>query len=295
MKAKILFDKILERIDITPEKKESYIEKLAPLLNFEVSDELEGLVTEIAKLQNEKSALANRQIAEQIFQKKKKEIDKAERTKLVEKGFSDTEINEILALNLEERISKIAELIEHKAKQKFALSESERIKQEEELRRQEKERADRLQSQMLEIEKRYKTEMEKERAALRLQYLISSIPKNDTIPPAKANKLIQAEVEEMLKRDNAKLIEVNGTLKVVNAEDETLDVFDDRNVRMTIEDYINKAIKEVRLEPKNAPANTKQTIFLSSKENVQPQNTSNQLFIKQFVTQKEALKNFERR
>lgn len=292
MKSKLIIDKLLEKLDLDPTKRESFYERLLPLQSVELSDELNELVSAIEKLHNEKSALANRNISEQLINKKKKEIDKVTRSKLLERGFSENEIDAVLSLNLEERAAKIAEITEEKLRQKFSLTESERIKQEEELRKQEKERADRLQSQIFEIEKRYKNDLEREKVKLKLQYLINSTPKNDSLPAHKANKLILGEIEEMLLRDNAKIVEANGQLKVVSAEDETLDVFDDRGVRITVESYINKALKETKLEPKESRSNIRSTIVFSE---TAPKNSSTNQFLQQFLHNKNYLKTFEKK
>jgi hypothetical protein len=250
MKAKILFDKILEKIDIEPEKRNQYYDRLNSISNFDIPDDFEDVISKFETLHSERSALASRQIADKVFDKRKKDIDKAISTRLAEMDFSRNEIDEVLSLPFEERASKIASITFEKAKSKYNITESERIKQETEAARRERERADRLQQQLLESEKRLKQDYEREKANIRLQYLINSFPKSDVLPPEKANSLIMNEIQGMLARDNAKIMEIGGMLKVVSADDESQDVYDERNMRVSVEDYIKRAIRDSRLEPK---------------------------------------------
>lgn len=292
MKLQAIFEKIVEKAELTPEQKAAFFDKALPLLNQEVPDEANAILSAIDQFHTEKSALANRKIVEKAYEKKLKELQKALKSKLSEFELSNEEIDSIVLSNPEEAFASFGKKLEEKYRQRFSLSESERVKQEEELRRQEKERAERLQSQLLELDKRYKQEIERERANLRLQYLIAQTPKSDIMPADKANKIIMTEIEDMLKRDNAKIVEVGGTLRVVNAEDETLDVFDDRNVRVTIEDYIKRALKEVRLEPKEKGATYKHSITINQ-EPVRENSTTQ--FLKTFANNKTVTFSFERR
>jgi hypothetical protein len=250
MKARILFDKILEKIDIEPEKRNQYYDRLNSISNFDIPDDFEDVISKFETLHSERSALASRQIADKVFDKRKKDIDKAMSARLAEMDFSRNEIDEVLSLPLEDRAAKIAALTFEKAKSKYNITESERIKQETEAARRERERADRLQQQLLESEKRLKQDYEREKANIRLQYLINSFPKSDVLPPEKANSLIMNEIQGMLARDNAKIMEIGGMLKVVSADDESQDVYDERNMRVSVEDYIKRAIRDSRLEPK---------------------------------------------
>lgn len=274
MKAKIIFDKILEKVDLEAEKKNQYFEKLQSLQNIDLPDEFEEVLNKFETLHSEKSAVANRNIADQVFEKRKKDIDKATGARLVEIGFNGPEVESVLLLPFEERAMRIAQLMEEKAKNKYNITESERIKQETETARREKERADRLQQQMLDTEKRLKQDSEKQLTNIRLQYLINAVPKNDVIPPDKANVLIFSELQSMLARDNAKVIDVNGTLKIVNNDDESQDVYDERNMRITMEEYIKKAIREVKLEAKEQKTTTqKATVVMPGQGNVNKVNT----------------------
>lgn len=285
MKLQTLFDKLLEKAEIPAEKRGAILEKSANLLSQELPEEATEIVAAIDNFLTEQSALANRKISEQVYNKKLRELNKALKTKLQNFGFESNEIEDIIsAKNIEEAFEGFGKRLEDKLKKHYSLSESERIKQEEELRRQEREKAERLQNQILELERRYKNELERERALLRLQYLIAQTPKNDSLPNDKANKLIINEIQEMLKRDNAKLVEVNGHLRVVNAEDESLDVFDDKNVRVTIDDYIRRAIKEARLEPKEKPLGKASTYFQTDYSAAKPNSALN--FLKSFVNNK---------
>jgi nitrous oxide reductase len=252
MKARILFDKILEKIDIEPEKRNQYYDRLNSISNFDIPDDFEEVISKFETLHSERSALASRQIADKVFDKRKKDIDKAMSARLAEMDFSRNEIDEVLSLPFEERASKIASITFEKAKSKYNITESERIKQETEAARRERERADRLQQQLLESEKRLKQDYEREKANIRLQYLINSFPKSDVLPPEKANSLIMNEIQGMLVRDNAKIMEIGGMLKVVSADDESQDVYDERNMRVSVEDYIKRAIRDSRLEPKES-------------------------------------------
>jgi hypothetical protein len=250
MKARILFDKILEKIDIEPEKRNQYYDRLNSISNFDIPDDFEEVISKFETLHSERSAVASRQIADKVFDKRKKDIDKAMSARLAEMDFSRNEIDEVLSLPFEERASKIASITFEKAKSKYNITESERIKQESEAARRERERADRLQQQLIESEKRLKQDYEREKANIRLQYLINSFPKSDVLPPEKANSLIMNEIQGMLARDNAKIMEIGGMLKVVSADDESQDVYDERNMRVSVEDYIKRAIRDSRLEPK---------------------------------------------
>lgn len=252
MKAKILFDKILEKVDLEQDQKNKFYDRLQTVGNVDLPDELEEILTKFETLHSEKSAVASRQIADKVFDKRKKDIDKAMGARLSEIGFTHSEIESVLTLPIEDRASKIALLTDDKAKSKYNITESERLKQEAEMAKREKERADRLQQQMLESEKRLKSDYEKDRIGIRLQYFVNTIPKNDTLPPDKANYLIMGEIQNMLARDNAKIIEVAGQLKIVNADDEAQDVYDERNMRVTIEEYVKRAIKDSNLGPKDA-------------------------------------------
>ena len=250
MKAKILFDKILEKVDLEQDKKNQYYDRLQTVANVDLPDELEEILAKFETLHSEKSAVASRQIADKVFDKRKKDIDKAMGARLAEIGFTNSEIESVLTLSMEERAHKIALITDDKAKSKYNITESERLKQEAELAKREKERADRLQQQMLESEKRLKNDYEKERINIRLQYFVNTVPKNDALPPDKANYLIMGEIQNMLAKDNAKIIEVAGQLKLVNADDESQDVYDQKNMRVTIEEYVKRAIRDARLEPK---------------------------------------------
>lgn len=283
MKAKIIFDKILEKVDLEQEKKNQYYDKLQAAGNVDLPDDFEEILNKFETLHSEKSAIANRNIADKVFDKRKKDIDKATGARLSELGFSQSEIESILSLPIEDRASKIASLTDDKAKSKYNISESERIKQESEAARREKERADRLQQQMLESEKRLKQDYEKERVNIRLQYYVNNLPKNDVIPSDKANILVINELQQMLARDNAKIIEVAGALKVVNADDEAQDVYDERNMRINLEEYVKRAIREVKLEPKEQKQQTKQATVVLGQQ--QTQNRVND-YLQKFATTK---------
>ena len=290
MKAKILFDKILEKIDLEPEKKGQYLEKLQIASNYDIPDEFEEILTKFETLHTERSAIANRGIAERVFEKRKKDIDKATTTRLTEMGFNTIEIDSVLALPFDERAAKIAQIADEKARSKYNITESERLKQEAEMHKRERERADRLQQQMLDMEKRLKAELEDEKVRIRLQYYINSLPKSNVIPADKANTLIMTELQNMLARDNAKVIEVNGALRVVSADDETQDVFDERNIRISLEDYVKRAIREVRLEPKESQnASKTATVHLPAANG---QNRVN-AYLKSFASNKSAINNFK--
>jgi len=289
MKAKILFDKILEKVDLDGEKKNFFYDKLQGVSHMEIPDEFDEILARFETLHSEKSAVANRNIADKVFEKRKKDIDKATSARLSELGFNSSEIESVLSLPFEERPYKIAQLTDEKAKSKYNITESERIKQEIEAARREKERADRLQQQMIENEKRLKAESEAERVKIRLQYFVSSIPKSNVIPADKANTLVMTELQNMLIRDNAKIIEVNGNLRVVSAEDETQDIFDERNMRVNIEDYVKKAIREVRLEAKE----TQQTNKISVQLPGAAQSNRVSTYLKNFSTNKSAINNFK--
>jgi len=290
MKAKILFDKILEKIDLEPEKKGQYLEKLQLASNYDIPDEFEEILTKFETLHSERSAIANRSIAERVFEKRKKDIDKATTTRLTEMGFNTIEIDSVLALPFDERAAKIAQIADEKARSKYNITESERLKQEAEMHKRERERADRLQQQMLDMEKRLKAELEDEKVRIRLQYYINSLPKSNVIPADKANVLIMTELQNMLARDNAKVIEVNGALRVVSADDETQDVFDERNIRISLEDYVKRAIREVRLEAKESQTQSKTaTVHLPAANG---QNRVN-AYLKSFVSNKSAINNFK--
>lgn len=290
MKAKILFDKILEKVDLDAEKKNQYFEKLQGVSNVDIPDEVEEILTRFETLHSEKSAVANRNIADKVFDKRKKDIDKATSARLSELGFSSSEIDNIISLPFEDRPYKIAQLTDDKAKSKYNITESERIKQEIEAAKREKERADRLQQQMIDSEKRLKSESESERIKIRLQYFVGSLPKSNVIPADKANTLIVTELQNMLARDNAKIIEVNGNLRLVSAEDETQDVFDERNMRVGFEDYVKRAIRDVRLEVKETqPTNKTSSVQLPGA--TQTNRVSS--YLKNFSTNKSAINNFK--
>jgi len=283
MKAKIIFDKILEKVDLEQEKKNQYYDKLQAAGNVDLPDDFEEILNKFETLHSEKSAIANRNIADKVFDKRKKDIDKATGARLSELGFSQSEIESILSLPIEDRASKIASLTDDKAKSKYNISESERIKQESDAARREKERADRLQQQMLESEKRLKQDYEKERVNIRLQYYVNNLPKSDVIPSDKANILVINELQQMLARDNAKIIEVAGALKVVNADDEAQDVYDERNMRINLEEYVKRAIREVKLEPKEQKQQQKQATVVLGQQ--QTQNRVND-YLQKFATTK---------
>ena len=137
MKAKILFDKILEKVDLEQDKKNQYYDRLQTVANVDLPDELEEILAKFETLHSEKSAVASRQIADKVFDKRKKDIDKAMGARLSEIGFTNSEIESVLSLSMEERAHKIALITDDKAKSKYNITESERLKQEAELAKRE--------------------------------------------------------------------------------------------------------------------------------------------------------------
>jgi hypothetical protein len=93
----------------------------------------------------------------------------------------------------ESRTEKALEFALGKERQKFSLSESERIKQEESKAKAAQERADRIQAQMLEREKSFEHQLTQKEVDFQIRNEMQRIPLrsgNDALPHDKASRLM---------------------------------------------------------------------------------------------------------
>lgn len=227
-------------------------EKLRVLDALDIPDEAgEVLMKGLDGLMSRDAVFANKDIAEKFNQRISGNIDRAHSSKLQGMGFSETEISEVMALSTEQRLERIAQIAADREKTKYSQTESDRIIAEQALAKREKERADRLLAQKIEAEKTFEQKMRAKEDEFHIKNLIRRFEINNNIPEDKARKLIMEELNIKLTAAGARLVASGDNIRLVQADDVSLDYYDERNNLVNAEGFIKGVIKSLNLLQEN--------------------------------------------
>lgn len=227
-------------------------EKLRVLDALDIPDDAgEVLMKGLDGLMSRDAVFANKDIAEKFNQRISGNIDRAHSSKLQGMGFSETEISEVMALSTEQRLERIAQIAADREKTKYSQTESDRIIAEQALAKREKERADRLLAQKIEAEKSFEQKMRAKEDEFHIKNLIRKFDINNNIPEDKARKLIMEELNIKLTAAGARLVASGDNIRLVQADDVSLDYYDERNNLVNAEGFIKGVIKSLNLLQEN--------------------------------------------
>lgn len=273
MKADILLNKLIDKIQI--EGKSEYRDAVSQI-KFDLPDEFEKIVNGIDSLLDENAAKQHKAIGEHYNTKLVQNYTQAMVGDMKGFGFTESEIDDILKLPFEKRATAIAQQKIEMELKKMQLTESERVRAAEEQARREKERADMLQARGMEELARLQRKFNEETNESLLKQLIARQQIDAKIPVDRANRLILQEVKQKLELAGAEIVDTGTSVRVVKKEDPTLDYYDERHNRVTIESIIDSCIKELNLAPAVRQGAEKK-IIINSNKSVNVNSTQNYL------------------
>ena len=152
-----------------------------------------------------------------------------------------------MALSTEQRLERIAQITADRERTKYTQTESDRILAEQATAKREKERADRLLAQKIEAEKSFEQKLREKEDEFHIKSLIRKFEINNNIPADKAHKLIMEELNLKLTAAGARLIASGDNIRLVQADDVSLDYYDERNNLVNPEGFIKGVIKSLNL------------------------------------------------
>ena len=236
MKLSTFFDNLNNKIDDFDVSTDIINDIHTRFADQEIPDQYADVLTKII---SRKEAMIDKEIADHHQKKVFSNLTKAQTNRLLAQNFSDDEISLINQLSVEERLDKILEIQKSKISSHFSQSETDKVKQYEELMQREKERADKFQQTIISKE----TEFQKREENIRNEYLLSSYLdsvkyRTDTVPRETAISIMKNELKSFLDVRNAKLIFVHNNPKIVMKDDETEEYYDENNKSIKLNNLI---------------------------------------------------------
>lgn len=247
MKLNTLLQEVINKVADQQSKQELF-DGLRSLHDIDIPDHYERLVPELARLIPESDAPRKKDIADKVISSYRQDLDRSQYSQLVNMGLEESDIKEVMALNLEERTSKVADIIKSKLQKQFSMTESERNMEINSRLKAEKERADRYQQSLLEREKDFNDRLSRYSIDTELKAVILSHEFTDILPDERIRyrTAVQA-VEDKINAVGGRLLLSNGQLKLVDADDETKDIWDSSNRVMTVQGLVEKTLSELNL------------------------------------------------
>jgi archaellum component FlaC len=246
MKASLFLKQVLNKVGDKIENR-SEIDNELEKINFDLPDSFDRVIENFSSLMSETAAQSKPAVANAIISKYNDTITKAHLSKMQGMGFTESEIAEVVQVPVEERLEKIASINTRKLKAEYSLSETERISSYEAKARAEKERADRIQAQLIEKEDLARKQVEQLKEEYELRNLVGSVELNNNLPIMEAHDLLMRKVQNRLAAVGAKIVSVRGTQKIVQSADEALDYYDERNNRINPVQFVEGVAQELNL------------------------------------------------
>lgn len=278
MKANVLLDRLLEKLDV-PEK-QMYKEAIEKT-KFDLPDEFAPLVNGIDNLFDENAAKQKASLADHFNKRFEQNHSQAMVAEMKGLGFNDTEIDEVLKMPFEKRFGAISKKAIEKELSKVSLSENERVRAAEEQARREKERADLLQARSIEELSRLERKHEESRAEELLTRLVQKQQIDTKMPAEDAYEMIMSKVKRKMQNANIQLINSGNGYRLVNKDDPALDYYDERHNRVSIDQVIESCIRELNMAP--AARRVDQTKKVTINSGAQINMNSTQSFLKNFI------------
>lgn len=241
MKIATFLESLLSKAEVNNQELQS---KLSAL-EFDVPDELQSAVDGLVSVNAAKSKA---DFAQHHINKHNHNVNQAHTAKLQALGLSDSEITDVMATSIEERVTKVANIIASKESAKYSGSKDEQVLALEKQISELKNRADSFQKASLNKDSEYSKKLEAQKAEIMLQRIVEGFSlRKDTIPHETALPLIISTVNNSLAHKGAKIIFIGDKPKVVNADDETLDFYDEKSNPIDARVFIERTIQGLNL------------------------------------------------
>jgi nicotinamide mononucleotide adenylyltransferase len=241
MQASIFLKELLSKAEFNNEEVISAVESLQGEIPDAVADILPKLLTE-------KAAKSSKEINSFFENKYNERLTKLQINKLAEAGFSDNEINEIKKLKPEERLLYIAQVERERASLANNASVDERVAEMEKRLKEAEAKVLAYQKSLIDKDKHYASVIQGIKMETDLNNALATIKiRKDGIPLEAAYKLIKDEMRTQLEIMGASLQFVNGYPKLVRADDNSLDYYDENNNLVDGNKFIISIVSKLNL------------------------------------------------
>lgn len=253
MKASIIVKSILDKVGqpLTAQQEE-LLQKCQPI---DLPDSAETLLSSIDALMTETHAKSNRGLSEYFQGRFVDTATKTQISQLAAQGYSDDEISEIIKHPLEARTNIVHSIVSKKEAAKYSQTETERIRAANEEARREKERADKIQATARDREDEIRRTYESQLFNVKLRNHLNTY-QIDThgMSVEDAYDAIMNKIGQKLDAIDGRLVTSGNTLRLVQRQDPTLDLYDSKNNRISADVFIQNAIGELNFMKKANPS-----------------------------------------